>query len=410
MQKDIFLGRQPILDIHKNIVAYELLFRSGQHAAANVTNDLEASTDVIASTISRLGLDNVIGNKLGFFNLSYEMLHSDIIELLPPDRVVLEILESVTIDDAVIERCRELKACGYKIALDDFEYKPVYDPLLEIVDLIKIDLLITRGQDLRAMINKIKHLPLKLLAEKVETEEEYHFCKSLGMEYFQGYFFARPVVLTSHRVDPEQTTLIKLLNQLMCEDEVDAIEKTFKTSPGLSLNLLRLVNSVGIGLRSSVNSIQRALVVIGRRQLLRWVQLLMYAKNNPSSSNPLLMLAAQRGMLMEGLAQALPVTVTQDTEFKDRAFMVGILSLVHVVMGVTMEDVLQQLPISQEIHLALLERKGQLGEMLTVVELVEQSAFDQVSKRIAGLGISKQLFDQAQARALQWAEGLGKEQ
>lgn len=409
-QSEVYLGRQPILDHAQNVVAYELLFRSGHHLTSGVTDDLLASANVIINTISQFGINSILGRHSGFLNVSYALLMSDTLELLPREQMVLEILETVEIDDRLIERCRELKAKGFKLALDDFIYSPVYDPLFEIVDVVKFDLLAMTMQELEQTLRTLRRWPrIRLLAEKVEDHEQFQRCKELGFTLFQGYFFAHPTVLSGKKANPNQVTLMKVLDQLARDAEIPEIERNFKESPTLSLGLLRLVNSVAMGLPNKVGSLRQALVVLGRRQLQRWVQLLLYAQGGSDISSPLMTLAAVRAKFMENLCLALPNRGKGSDEVRDRAFMTGILSLVDIVLGIKMDDVIKQFNLVDEVKNAVLKREGLLGDMLALVEKVETGDFDAVAGILGKIGLTVDDLNKAQFEAIQWAASLGEE-
>lgn len=411
-QGEFYLGRQPILNEHQNVVAYELLFRSGQTAVSGVTDDVLATSTVIINTISQLGVENVLDKQSsGFINLSYDLLMSDMLELLPRERMVLEILETVEIDDRAIQRCRELKAKGFRLALDDFEYTPAYDPLFEVVDIIKFDVMLSGMQEIEQTLNILKRWPkLQLLAEKVEDHAQFQHFKNLGFTLFQGYFFARPVIMSGRKANPNQMTLMRVIGQLLNDVELPEIERTFKESPNLTLGLLRLVNSVGMGLRNKIGTLHQALVVLGRRQLQRWVQLLLYAQNGGDATvSPLMLLAATRAKTMELLSQRHPDRSHHSQDALDRAFMTGVLSLVDALLGAKMEDILGQLGLIDEVKNAVLLREGFLGQLLTLVEKAEADDFAAVSMLLEQLGMTLADLNQAGLEAMQWVTSLGEE-
>jgi EAL and modified HD-GYP domain-containing signal transduction protein len=409
-QAEIFLGRQPILDIGQRTVAYELLFRSGQTLVSGVTDDLLATSTVIINTISHIGIDSVLDIHSGFINVSRSLLMSDTVELLPRERMVLELLETVEIDDEVVERCRQLKAQGFRLALDDFEYSPVYDALFPIVEIIKFDVMLSSRDDIHQTLERLRAWPhLKMLAEKVETVEEFEHFKALGFHYYQGYFFAKPSVLSAKKSNPNQVTLVRALSLIMGDAELNEIERVFKESPDLMLGLLRLVNSVGMGLARKIGSLHQALVVLGRRQLQRWVQLLLYARDGGSVSSPLMQLAAIRAKIMELLSQSHADQSHATEDAKDHAFMTGILSLVDVVLGGKMEDVLNQLGLIDEVRNAILKREGFLGRLLLLTEKLETEDFEAVALLAKELGINPIHLREAQFAAMQWAANLDKE-
>ena len=408
---EVFLGRQPILDKKQQTVAYELLFRSGHHASSGVTDDLLATSTVIINTITHLGVESVLDVNSGFINVSHSLLMTDTVELLPRERMVLELLETVEINDELIARCQELKEKGFRLALDDFEYAPSYDAIFPIVEIIKFDVMLSSKEQINDTIKKLKPWPhLKFLAEKVETIEEFQHFKNLGFDYYQGYFFAKPSILTAKKRNPNQISLMRALALLMGDAELNEIEGALKESPDLMLGLLRLVNSVSMGLSRKIGTLHQALVVLGRSQLQRWIQLLLYAQDSAAgASSPLLQLAAVRAKTMELLHQNHADKKYTTDEARDHAFMTGILSLVDVALGGSLEEALDQLGLDEEVRAAILERKGFLGTMLILMEKLETEDFDGVEPLLKEINISPSNLSAAQLAAMQWATNLNKE-
>ncbi|MDH5344055.1 MAG: EAL domain-containing protein, partial [Betaproteobacteria bacterium] len=321
-----FLGRQPILDRNQKTVAYELLFRTSNQTGVEVLNDQMATASVISHAFSELGIDAVLGNRTGFINFSAELLLSDIVELLPAGRMVIELLETVEITPEVIERCRVLRQAGFTFALDDMvKITPAHEALLPLIEVVKIDILDTPSAAISGLVMQAHRSGVKVLAEKVETREQARECRELGCDFFQGYFFARPVILEGRRSDPSRQVLLNLLQLTLSNADRGAIERTFKQSPELTYKLMRLVNSVSMGLQTRIESLPRALVVLGSRQLQRWIQVLLFAQHSSGNApSPLLTLAVTRGKMMELLAER----ECGDAEYRDQAFMAGILSLI----------------------------------------------------------------------------------
>lgn len=408
-QEHIYLGRQPILDREQSVFAYELLFRSGQSAVSNVTDNLLASATVIINTISQIGIDNVLDGHYGFINVSYDLLMSDMLELLPSERMVLELLETVPIDDRAIARCRELKSKGFTLAIDDYRYQPGYDALFEIVDYIKFDLMASPPEQVTAAVQQLKRWPkLRFLAEKVEDRDQFAYFHKLGFALFQGYFFAKPMIISGRKTSPDQTVLMRVLGQLLSDVEIEEIERSFKESPNLGLSLLRLVNSVGMGLQSKIGSLRQALVVLGRRQLMRWVQLLLYSQGSAETSSPLMAMAAVRAKTMELLCDVHPEARMRQDDMRDRAFMTGVLSLVDVVLGMEKAQILDQLNLADDVKQALLQHEGFLGHMLLLMERMESGEFDAVATLLNQLRLTPQELHRAQIEAMGWASSLGK--
>ena len=401
-----FLGRQPILDKKQQIVGYELLFRSEESLlAANFLDSHVASASVILNALSDFGFQDVLGRHKGFFNVTYQMLMSDAVELLPKDRVVIELLESIMANEELVERCRTLKALGFTLALDDHVYSPSFHEIYQLVDIVKLDVLQTPADELADTVGKLRAWPLLLLAEKVESFEDYSFCSALGFDLFQGYYFARPVVLKQNKFDVTKVTMLQLMRQVISETEISEIEETFKENPGLTYNLLRLVNSVGTGLRQRIKTLRHALMVLGLEQLKRWVTLALYANNDSNGvQSPLLEIAAMRGKLMEQLVRSLPGAEGKDRA--ERAFMTGVLSLIDVLFEVSMAELVEKLYLVDDVRAALLERGGGLGGLLLLAEKLEQADFHAVSLQLEYCGLTLDQLLAAQLETIAWSSRL----
>lgn len=401
---DIFLGRQPILDRNQHIVAYELLFRDGDGNHASVRDDMNASAQVIIRAFSESDIHDVLGGKKGFINVNAELLLSDLIELLPRDKVVIELPETIQVGEPVIDRCRALKAMGFSLAIGDFNGGAHVEPLYEFIDVIKLDLSRIPPEELAKHVSYLKRWPLKLLAEKVEYIEQAKQCIGLGFDLFQGYYYARPVVLGGKRADSSRLALLKLIELILVDAETAELEQVFKREPSLSFNLLRMINSVAMGLDYKIASLRQAIVVLGQQQLQRWLQLLLFV--NPDGGlgdSPLLELAATRGKLMELLAAA---RIPKDKDFMERAFMVGIMSLLDTLLGMTIQDVVNQVNLADDIEDALLNKGGRLGKLLLIVQKAEQNDLDAVTVLLADMRISQTDLMHAQLEAMRWANAL----
>jgi len=407
MPQNIFLGRQPILDREQRIVAYELLFRSGDTAGAAVTDDMQATASVIHHAFSEMGMQTVLGNHRGFINISADMLLSDMVELLPKSQVVLELLETIVVTEAVVERCRALKQQGFALALDDFVFDDCYRPLLSLVDIIKVDLLLHSPDELRSVVARLKQWPVQLLAEKVDSAEQAAYCHSLGFDLFQGYYFARPSVLSAKRNDPTQMALTQLLGLVLRDADTPQIEQVFKQHPALTYNLMRLVNSVASGVKRSITSVAQAIMVLGRAQLQRWLQLLMFTlQADAAYPSPLLLLAATRGKMMELLA----AKQRRGADYCDEAFMAGILSLIDSLIDKPLADIVSELSLGEGLAAALLRREGELGSLLQLVESVEHPDLTRTLALLAQAGGSLSLSDltMAEIEAMSWANQVAE--
>jgi EAL and modified HD-GYP domain-containing signal transduction protein len=404
--KSFFLGRQPILDTQQEIMGYELLFRSSEKNLSEFESQNQACTSVIASAMAGFGFREILGDKAGFINITEDVLLSDMVEILPRGQTILELLESVQLGDKVYERCRNLKARGFRIALDDHIYAPEHAALYRLVDIVKIDMLETRPSMLPDIVAALRQYPLQILAERVETLEQFQDCLELGFDLFQGYFFERPAVLKRKGLEPSIVAMLKLLGCLREEAELDEIEDIFHDTPELSYNLLKLVNSVHLGLREKIRSLRHAIMILGLDKLRRWVQLAIFASTDSRGiNNPLLEMAAVRGRLMEYLIMK-RYELPRGSDLVEAAFMTGILSLVDVLFETSIEEVIRELYLSDEIVTALLDREGELGTLLALAETLELTNFGEVQELVATAGIPKAQLLAAQMDAYNWRASI----
>ncbi len=402
LHNKFFLGRQPILDSQQEIVGYELLFRSTERNVSEYESQDQASMSVIASALAGFGFREVLGDKLGFINVTEEVLLSDMVEILPHEQTILELLESVRLSGVVRERCRELKSKSFRIALDDHIYAPEHEGLYRFVDVVKIDILETPRELLPEVVTALRRFPVKLLAERVETVGQFQDCLELGFDLFQGYFFARPVVLNRKGLEPSQMVMLRLLSCLRDEAELDEIQEVFRNAPELSYNLLKLVNSVHIGLREKIKSLRHAIMILGLDKLRRWVQLAAFASSDSRGiNNPLLEMAAVRGRLMEYLIME-RYGLRRGSDPVEAAFMTGILSLMDTLFETSLEEILKELHLSDEVVSALLYRQGELGTLLALAETLEQANFGEVQELVEKTDIPLAMLLAAQLDAFNW--------
>jgi EAL and modified HD-GYP domain-containing signal transduction protein len=373
--EQVFIGRQPILNKNDKIFAYELLFRNASSLAANVTDHSMATASVMVNALNNIGFKSLVGEKKGFINVNEEMLSGGFIELLPKENTVLEILEHVEINIKLIGLCTSLKERGYLFALDDFIYNDSYLPLLSIAEYVKIDIMLYNKNGLEDIVKLLKKHPVRLLAEKVETKEDYEYCSSLGFEFFQGYFFAKPTIVTGKTISPSQLVLFELFNSLSKEEDVGIIERQFKKNPQLDIKLLKFMNSATFYFTQKIDSIRQAIMMLGYHNLQKWVALMLFAKESDDiKSNPLLEKATIRGLIMESITY----NITKVRAKGDSAFIAGILSLTDVLLGIPLNDIISDLNLSNEIYSALAKREGFLGGLLYIIEKFEEEELSNI--------------------------------
>lgn len=404
MQDHAYLARQPIIDNQQKIVGYELLFRRSAEATnASFTDNHLATARVLANLLSNMGAEWLLGDKLAFINASTSMLMSDFFELLPANRAVLEVLETTHATPELLARCHELRTLGYRLALDDFELTPESAPLLAIANFIKLDIqkLNASGQ-LETLVRALENHPAQLIAEKVETQNEYSICKKLGVDYYQGYYFAHPETLSAKVINPAYAVVLELLNKVRTNVEIADIESSFKRDVALAFKLLRYINSVGFGLSCEIQSLRHALAILGYQQLYRWLTLLLVTAGEGSTSPALMKTAVTRGRLTELLG-----TDMLETADCDNLFIVGVFSLLDAMLEMPMDEVLDKLYLPESISDALLHRQGLYGPFLDLTIACEDGDSDHIEQLALSLQLEPDKINQAHLAALAWVETLG---
>ena len=408
--RPIYLARQPIVDCNGELKGFELLFRSTEENSACADDDLFATSTVIVNAFTEIGFDQVVGDADAYINVDNQFLFTDLVETLPADRVVLELLEHSFADERTIERCQTLRQMGYRLAVDDFigNFEEL-DALLLNVDIVKINFQRIDPLLIPEIVAMLRQHSVTLVGEKIETPAQFRHAKQLGIELFQGYHFAHPEMLSGRRAKPAKLALLRLLTLAMDEKETSTIEEEFKRHPTLSVNLIRLTNSAALRSRHCVTSLRHALILLGRRQLKVWLQLLLYTadRGNKSLSSPLLQLAAVRGKLMELIAARQPES---QRAYLDLAFMTGILSLMDVVFEMPQEEIVKELNLPAPVKAALLERDGELGHLLTLTEQLEQDDSNAVAQSLSRIGgVDAEQLVALQCEAFEWANQLVQE-
>ena len=391
---DIFIGRQPIYDRKLGVYAYELLFRSEQSNAADITDGDKATSDVIVNAFLEIGLDNIVNKRKAFINLTRSFFVNHQTISLPKDRVVLELLEDIEADDEVIEGVMRLSEQGYTIALDDFIYHESLKPLVKLANLIKIDIMSLDRNEIRDHVQALRKHPVKLVAEKVETQQDFDYGKDLGFDYFQGYFFAQPKVIRSRRLPNNRIAILKLLRRLQDPDITpDQFEDLVAQDVAFSYRILRYVNSAAYSLSRKIESIQQAVVIIGLQTIKSWTTLLAMSQvdNKPTE---LVVTAMVRGKMAEELARA------EKYEGPDAFFTIGLFSALDALMDNTMEEILTQLPLAEHISNALLHHQGVHGEILSCVLAYERGEWEQVKSSTLSMSRIRDCY----LSAVHWAE------
>jgi EAL and modified HD-GYP domain-containing signal transduction protein len=391
----VHIGRQPIYDRGGAVVAYELLFRGGRAAAAADRSDAYATTQVILNAFAEFGLEQIVGDRLCLLNMTREFLVGELPLPFEPDQVVLEVLETVEIDDEVIAGVADLAGRGFRIALDDFVFGTGHERLLGLASYVKLDVLGVDPRTIVSAVQEIRRFPnIRLLAERIETQSQLDAALSLGFDLFQGHIFARPQTLTAVSVNPSRMRRLELFTALTAANaDIDAIVPIVTADPALSFRVLRATNSAANGLHRKVSSIREAVTVLGYDRIRQWVVLLM-ASDVAATSPEHLAGTLTRARLCQLIARHAGVPA-------DAAFTVGLLSGVADLLAEPIQELAPRLPVTPEISTALVDGSGRLGQVLALARAYERSDLP----ALAAAPMSAAELARAYLSALGWSEG-----
>ncbi|MBO1510823.1 EAL and HDOD domain-containing protein [Metabacillus bambusae] len=401
---EVFVARQPIFNLNEEVIAYELLYReSHENIFPNIDGD-QATTEVINSFLN-IGINDLSEGKRCFVNFTQGLLQSRVPAFFNPASIVVEILENVEINEELITICKELKQQGYTIALDDFKIQESYTllpSLIKYIDIIKVDFLETSHEERKRLVERYRPLQIELLAEKVETREEFLFARQVGYTYFQGYFFSRPVILSSYDVPMYLKTYYHILTELSrAEPDIEIISTEIERDLSLSYKLLKLINSPAFRRRNKIESIKQAIVLLGLNELKKWIYFLSVKsmeKTDDSKMQEVIKMSLIRAKLCEQIAvltgrhQTAPYMLT------------GMFSLIDTLLHRNLVDILSDLPLSDEIQEALLGRRNDLYQVLSWALQIEHSYLN-----LEGLDLQKEDINKIYLQAIEWAKMLMKE-
>jgi c-di-GMP-related signal transduction protein len=391
-----FVARQPILTADEKVFGYELLFRDGIEDFFRST-DADAASRSTLNTAMLLGLDVLCDGRRAFMNCTRDVLLKDYITLLPSEQAVVEILETVPADELVVGACRRLKEAGYTIALDDFGVNDPRESLTDFADIIKVDLRNTSSADSAAMVRRYGPWRCRMLAEKVETREEFVAARKAGFLYFQGYFFRRPETLTAHEIPANRINYLRMLAEVS-KPELDAreIENLVKGEASLCYRLLRYLNSAAFGFATEIHSVRHALAILGEREVRRWIRLVAALGAGQGKSSELVLSALVRARFCELLS---PKIQHGDSDL----FLMGLLSLMDVILELPMSRVLDNVPIDQESKAVLLGGASRLRPFYQLM-LAQESGEWKTAAELAGqLALSESEVAECYWQAMEWA-------
>ncbi len=396
---EVYVGRQPIFDRYNNVLGYELLYRRSMNNFYEGNDANKDTAEVINNAFFVMHFDELTEGTKAFINFTESMIVDNVPMLLPKETLIVEILEQSIISQDLIDSCIKLKQNGYKIALDDFVFSEQYIPLLEIVDIVKIEFSRVSLFEQRRLLNLYKHR-LSFLAEKVETREEYDLALNMGYDYFQGYFFSKPVIVKGKDIAVLNTNIVRIINELYAEEpEFNRISEIIQADLGLSYKLLKVSNTVYFEAKYEIKSIKQAIVRLGISELKRWFNILLVKDIQIIENRDLIKNSIIRAKFMELIA----LEIGLEQEYLDY-FMVGMFSSIDILLNREMKTIVEELPFTQEVKDALLGNENPINNALNVIVKHEYAQLNELDLVQPIQNISQSRFMELYIEAITWVK------
>lgn len=393
------MARQPILSSNEQVFGYELLFRDGVEDYFQ-SPDPDAASRSTVDTSMLMGLDILCDGRRAFINCTRDTLLKDYVTLLPSSRAVVEIVDSVPVDDLVQAACIRLKDSGYTIALDDFVLDDPRAELARFADIIKLDVKTTSVEERAILLKRYSTPACRMLAKKVETREEFSACKQAGFSYFQGYFFRKPELLQAREIPKNRVNYLKLLQAISHDDfELKEIDQIIKGEASLCYRLLRYLNSASFGFSSEIHSVKHGLSILGEREVRRWVRMVATLGAGQDKPSDLVLSAMVRARYCELLGSQIP-------HGQSDLFLVGLLSLMDAILEIPMGVVLEGITLDRETRAVLLGQKSQLDPLYRLMLSQELADWPKLSELCAQLKLSESVATECHWKAMQWAREM----
>ncbi|MDF2177821.1 HDOD domain-containing protein [Aliiglaciecola sp. CAU 1673] len=397
-----FVARQAIFDDKLRVHGYELLFRDGEKNCFPDIPPDEATSKILANSHLNHGLDELTGGRKAYINFYEDTLLYRFPTFLDPTKVVIEVLETVPISDELLRACRHIRGLGYQMALDDHDFDPKWDVFLPHVDVIKVDVLENDYETTAANMEKLLKAKVKLIAEKIETREEFERYRDLGFHYFQGYFFARPEVIRKRALPVSKMNLVELISASSSANfDFNRINNIIERDVTLSYKLLRFINNPIFNKRQQISSLRHALNYMGEVELKKFIALMTLANLNDEKPTELLQLSLVRAKFCELLARA-----KGEDENPPKGFLLGMFSLLDALLDQSMSDVMANLPILEEIKTALCSNEAKLSNYLQLVKSIEQANWQETERLVKALALSDAEVAAFYQEALEWAQSF----
>jgi len=388
---NVFVGRQPILDLDENIFAYELLYRNSSKNSFPEIDADEATIGLIVNTFMSIGIDVVNKGGLSFINFTGSLLAKEVFNYLDPKLVVIEILEDVEITPSLITKIRFMKDDGFKIAMDDFimqkQYK-IHASLFEFINYIKVDFLSSSMKE-RLIIEEfaVKYPHIELIAEKVETMEDYNYAKKSGYKLFQGYYFAQPEIISGFEIPTRMNLHFQIIKRLSeIEPDIASIAEFIKRDVSLSYKLLRFINSAGVGMPREISSINQAIMVIGINGMKKWMHVLTLRDIGNNAESGKVKALVQYSLTRAKMCELLAINARKKNP--ESYFLAGMFSLMDVITSRNWHDVLKMLPLSDEVTRTLMGMETEIKPYLALSIAVERFDLEKAKELSDELNIS----------------------
>ena len=405
---DIILARQPIFNRDKEVVAYELLYRSQRTGASSDRAEFidgdRATSSVVIDALLNIGLDSLTSNKPAFINFTEGMILDDYISMLPKESIVVELLEDVQPSKDLLQRCLQIRIEGYTLALDDFVFSDDHLPLLLLANIVKMDFMNTSATQLKAIVQKYAPTGIRFLAEKVETQQDYQRALEWGYEYFQGYFFAKPTVVRAAALTPSRLNLTRLMHETSKPDfDFTAMSKMIMQDMGLTMKFLKLMGFILPGAkRRGVASVRQGLVMIGNNSVRKWIYLLAMKDFAQDLPDELTRIALTASRFCESYGRRLGYS-------SDECFMVGLFAHGESIMNLPMVDILRDLAVSSDVKDALIYKQGVLSKVLELFLAYIQGDWKLVEELLAITGVPIEDVVAFYLEAVSWSDSLQHE-
>ncbi len=398
-----YIARQPIFNKDQSVYGYELLYRDNAHSITSILNDDTATSQVLVNSFSTIGIDNIIQNKKAFINFTKNLLTKEIPVILDSEKIVIEVLENIDVNKNMIKVLKNLRKKGYLVALDDFEYNKDTIPFLKIAHIVKVDFLNTNKRQRKLIECIAEKYNVELLAEKIETREEFNNAKDIGYSLFQGYFFKKPEILEGNSIPIYPNNYFKVIKELNKNNpNFNKVTDIIKNDMSLSYKLLKVINSAAYGIRTEITSIKQALVLLGIEEIKKWLHLMVIKNIAKDEPKEIMRISLVRAKTAEKISKLLNQEVNSS-----ELFMVGLFSMLDILMHRSIDVVLKDLPISQKVKDAIMGNETSIhSNVLKLIIAYEEGNWKTVDKYCEKIGVDGNSVIHSFLMSISWGEEI----